>query len=155
MHPQGLSHFEVKGHLIANLIEIMLISNIYSYNFNREKDKNINNEWLMWNYLLIPFVWQSVLKVTCCTQSDVQNGCQIILCLTQCYSRSVKWLLKQVIFHNNLKGKGHKNITIPKVTHAVGSKHTLSYINSVTPFEIKYYLRAVLWKIIHISNTYV
>ena len=37
---------------------------------------------------------------------------------------------------------------IPKVTHTVGSKHTLSYIHSMTPFEIKYHLRAILLKII-------
>ena len=41
-------------------------------------------------------------------------------------------------------GKGHKNIMIHKVTHTVGSKHTPSYINSMTPFEIKYHLRAIL-----------
>ena len=29
IHPQGMSHFEVKGHLSANLIEIMLIFNIF------------------------------------------------------------------------------------------------------------------------------
>ena len=36
IHPQSMSHFEVKGQLGANLKEIMLISN---YNFNRENDK--------------------------------------------------------------------------------------------------------------------
>ena len=44
------------------------------------------------------------------TQDGVQNGCQIIICLTLCFSRSVKWLLKQVIVHNNLMGKGLKNM---------------------------------------------
>ena len=43
---------------------------------------------------------------------------------------------------------------IPKVTQTVGSKHTISYMNSVTPFEIKYHLRAILLKIIHNSDTY-
>ena len=31
-------------------------------------------------------------------QDDVQNGCQIIICLTVCFSHSTVWLLKQVIF---------------------------------------------------------
>ena len=105
----------------------------------------------MWNYLLIPFAWHSAILLT---QDGIQNGCQIILCLTLCFSRSIKWLLKQMIFHNNLLSKGHKNIMIPKVTHTVGSKHILSYINIMTPFEIKYHLRAILWKIIHILDIY-
>ena len=51
-------------------------------------------------------------------------------------------------------GEGLKTCMIPKVTHTVGYKHTLSYINSMTFFEIKYHLRAILRKIIHISDTY-
>ena len=35
-----------------------------------------------------------------------------------------------------------------------GSKHTLSNINSSTPFEIKYHFRAILLKIIRNSDTY-
>ena len=47
--------------------------------------------------------------------------------------------LKQVFLHNNFMGKGQKKILIPKVTYTVGSNHTLSYINSMIPFEIKYH----------------
>ena len=59
-----------------------------------------------------------------------------IVQLNGCLSRS--------FFHINLMIKKDIRICIiPKVTHTVGSKHTISYINSMTPFEIKYHLRAI------------
>ena len=57
--------------------------------------------------LLKSFAWHSAIFLT---QDGVQNGCQVILCLRLSFSRSIKWLLKQVIFCNYVMGKGHKNM---------------------------------------------
>ena len=130
-----------------------------------------NQQWMINMKLSFKIIHLTFCDLTCCTQNGIQNGCQIITCLALCFSRSIKWLLKQVIFHNNLMGsikwllkqviihnslmgKDIKPYMIPKVIHTVGSKCTLSYINSMTPFEIKYQLRAILWKIMHLSDTY-
>ena len=118
--------------------------------FNREIIKHQQWMRLMWNYLLKSFAWHSAILLT---QDGVQNGCPIIICLTLCFSRSIKWLLKQVIFHNSLIGEGHKNMYDTQ-GDTYNRFQTYTWINSMTPFEIKYHLRAILWKMIHISDTY-
>ena len=45
MHPQSMSHFEVKGHLGAHFIEIMFVSNIFQY-FLTEK-MIIHQQWMI------------------------------------------------------------------------------------------------------------
>ena len=52
-----------------------------------------------------------IIRLTFCDLScSRRHPKQIIICLTLSFSRSFKWLLKQVIFHNNRMGKGHKNM---------------------------------------------
>ena len=50
------------------------------------------------------------------TQDGVQNGCQIIICLTVCFSHSIMWLLKQVIFITVLWKKAIKIFMLLKTT---------------------------------------
>ena len=46
------------------------------------------------------------------TQDGVQNGCQSTICLTVCFSHSIMWLLKHIIFYNSLVEKSHKDIYV-------------------------------------------
>ena len=62
------------------------------------------------------------------TQDGVQNGCQIIICLTVDFSHSIMWLLEQVIFDNSLVEKSHKDIYVTQNANLGGSKHTIPFI---------------------------
>ena len=66
------------------------------------------------------------------TQDGVQNGCQITICLTVCFSHSIMWLLKQVIFDNSLVGKSHKDIYVTQNDNSEGSKHTIPEIGQMS-----------------------
>ena len=61
-------------------------------------------------------------------------------CLNRWYFITILWV------------KDIRTCMIPKVTHTAGSKRTLSYINGMVPFEIKYHLRSILWKITHCAE---
>ena len=56
------------------------------------------------------------------TQDGVQNGFQIIICLTVCFSYSIMWLLKQVMFDNSPVGKSHKDTYVTQNDNSGGSK---------------------------------
>ena len=139
MYPQSMSHFEVKGHLCANLIEKnKCLFPTYFYNFLTEKmikDKS--------------FAWHSAILLKMASKMAARllyvwhyvSVARLNGCLNRRFFMTI-WV------------KDIRTCMIPKVTHTVGSKHTLSFINSTTPFGIKYHLRAILWKIIHISDTY-
>ena len=62
------------------------------------------------------------------TQDGVQNGCQIIICLKVCFSHSIIWLLKQVMFDNSLVKKAIQTFMLPICSQFEGSKHTIQEI---------------------------
>ena len=58
-------------------------------------------------------------------QDVVQNDCKIIICLTVCFSHSIMWLLKQVIFTAILWEKSHKVIYVNQNASLGRLKHTI------------------------------
>ena len=65
-------------------------------------------------------------------QEGVVNGCQIIICLTVCFSHSIMRLLKQVIFDNSRVEKSHKDIYDTQKDNSGGSKHTIPEIGKMS-----------------------
>ena len=62
------------------------------------------------------------------TKDGVQNGCQSIICLAECFSHSILWLLKQLSFDTSIVEKSHKDMYVNQNDNSGGSKRTIPEI---------------------------
>ena len=94
MHPQTMSHGQDKGHSGANLIEIMFISIIFIYFFNRENDKTSTiHATLSFKIIRLTFCDLTYSRWRPEWLPDYYNNI-LLLCVTLSYSCSFKLLLK-------------------------------------------------------------